>query len=162
MVDLLNGLVRSCWCRWDASWTRADHVLHPVGDVDSEIGGGTPGSPSDVVECRVVNHHTLHPLERPLHLNSLIFFIFFVCGYFILWFSLPKAKYTPVSIKFKKKRKKFMFAQIQALNLSNIFSKIMNLGKHFFYFLLLGHGMKAPGNIYIYIYIFFFLGWATV
>ena len=49
-----------------------------------------------------------------------------------------------------------MFAQIQALNLSNTFSKIMNLGKHFFYFLLLGHGMKAPGNIYIYIYIFFF------
>ena len=31
-----------------------------------------------------------------------------------------------------------MFAQIQALNLSNTFSKIINLGKHFFFFLIIG------------------------
>ena len=45
----------------------ADHVLHPVGDVESEIGGGTTGSPSDVAECGVVSHHTLHPLEQVVH-----------------------------------------------------------------------------------------------
>ena len=56
----------------------ADHVLHTVGDVDSEIGGGTLDSPSDVAERRVVSHHTLYPLERPLLLHSLISLIFFL------------------------------------------------------------------------------------
>ena len=44
-----------------------------------------------------------------------------------------------------------MFAQIQALNLSNTFSKIMNLGKQFFFFFfkLLGHCMKASGKFFL-------------
>jgi hypothetical protein len=29
----------------------ADDVLHPVGDVEGEIGGGATGAPGDVAEC---------------------------------------------------------------------------------------------------------------
>ena len=44
-----------------------------------------------------------------------------------------------------------MFAQIQALNLSNTFSKIINLGKQiFFFFKLLGHAMKASSNFFFF------------
>ena len=40
---------------------------------------------------------------------------------------------------------------IQVLNLSNTFSKIINLGKQFFFFFkLLGLGMKALGNFFFF------------
>ena len=60
MVDLLNMHVGAGEMHHGLD---ADHVLHPVGDVESDIGDGTTGSLSDVAECRVVSHYTLHPLE---------------------------------------------------------------------------------------------------
>ena len=80
----------------------ADHVLHPVGDVDSEIGGGTPRSPSEIggVLHPVVSHHTLHPLERPLLLHSLISLIFFLyVG--VSFFDFFDFLYPPARIKKK-------------------------------------------------------------
>ena len=46
-----------------------------------------------------------------------------------------------------------MFAQIQALNLSNTFSKIINLGKQDFFFKIIGPHYEGFKQIF-----FFFLG----
>lgn len=46
--------------------TRTYHVLHAVGDVEGEVGGGSPGAPGDVAEGRAVRHHAVHPLEEVL------------------------------------------------------------------------------------------------
>lgn len=43
---------------------QAYHVLHPVGDLEGEVGGGSPGAPGDVAEVGAVRHHAIHPLEQ--------------------------------------------------------------------------------------------------
>ena len=95
MVDLLN---RNVGVGEMHHGLDADHVLHPVGDVDSEIGGGTPRSPSEIggVLHPVVSHHTLHPLERPPLLHSLIFFLYVGISFFDFFDFL----YPPARIKY--------------------------------------------------------------
>ena len=61
VIDLLNRHVGIGEMHHELD---ADHVLHLVSDVESEIDGGTTGSPSDVAERGVMSHHTLHPLEQ--------------------------------------------------------------------------------------------------
>lgn len=43
------------------------HVLHAVGDVEGDVGGGSAGAPGDVAEGGVVGHHPIHPLEQVLN-----------------------------------------------------------------------------------------------
>ncbi|RRT51425.1 hypothetical protein BHE74_00034780 [Ensete ventricosum] len=43
------------------------HVLHPVGDVEGEVGGGSAGAPGDVAESWVVGDHAVHAFEEVLH-----------------------------------------------------------------------------------------------
>lgn len=45
----------------------ADHVLHLVGNVEGEIGGGATGAPCNVAEGRIMCHHAIHPLEQVVH-----------------------------------------------------------------------------------------------
>ena len=47
----------------------ASLVLHPVGDVERNIGRGAPRAPGDVAEDRAGSHHPVHPPEQVL--NSL-------------------------------------------------------------------------------------------
>lgn len=63
VIDLLDGHVRA---RQMHHRLDAYRVLHPVRDVKREIGRGATRPPSDVAECRVVGHHTVHPLEQVL------------------------------------------------------------------------------------------------
>lgn len=45
----------------------ADHVLHAVGDLEGEIGGGSTGAPCDVAEGRAVGNHPLNAIEQIVH-----------------------------------------------------------------------------------------------
>uniref|UniRef100_A0A2P2JJF9 Uncharacterized protein n=1 Tax=Rhizophora mucronata TaxID=61149 RepID=A0A2P2JJF9_RHIMU len=45
----------------------ADDVLHLVGDIEGEIGGGASRSPGYVAECGVVDNHPLHLIEHVVH-----------------------------------------------------------------------------------------------
>ena len=40
------------------------HVLHLVGDVESEICSGATSAPGDVAEGRIVRNHTVHAVEE--------------------------------------------------------------------------------------------------
>jgi hypothetical protein len=64
VIDLVDGHVGAGEVHHGLD---ADDVLHPVGDVEGEIGGGATGAPSDVAECGVVSHHAVHPLEEVVH-----------------------------------------------------------------------------------------------
>ena len=44
----------------------ADRVLHPRGDLEGEIGGGSSGAPGDVAEGWAVRDQTIHPFEEIL------------------------------------------------------------------------------------------------
>jgi hypothetical protein len=41
-----------------------DHVLHLVGDVESESRSGASSSPSDVTEGRLVDDHAIHSIKQ--------------------------------------------------------------------------------------------------
>ena len=89
MVDLLNRHVGVGEMHHGLN---IDHVLNPV-------GGGTPHSLSEIggVLHPIVSHHTLHPLERPLLLHSLISLIFFLyVG--VSFFDFFEFLYPPASI----------------------------------------------------------------
>lgn len=43
-----------------------DHVLHLVGDVESESRSGASSSPSDVTEGRLVDDHAIHSIKQIL------------------------------------------------------------------------------------------------
>ena len=60
-----------------------------------------------------------------------------------------------LSILLVLKKKKIMFAQIQALNLSNTFSKIINLGKQifFFFFLFIGPRCESFRKFFFFFWI---------
>lgn len=64
VVDLLDGHVGAGEVHHGLD---ADHVLHPVRDVQGEVGGGPAGAPGDVAEGRVVDDHPVHPLEKVVH-----------------------------------------------------------------------------------------------
>lgn len=61
VVDLLDGHVSAGEVHHGLD---ADDVLHTVGDVESEIGGGAASAPGDVAESGVVGDHTVHPLKE--------------------------------------------------------------------------------------------------
>lgn len=44
--------------------TLTDHVLHAVGDVEGESGGGSAGAPGDVAEGGAEGDHAVHPVEE--------------------------------------------------------------------------------------------------
>lgn len=64
VVDLLDGHVGAGEMHHAL---HADDVLHFVGDVQSQIGGGATGAPRDVAEARIVSHHPIHPLQQVVH-----------------------------------------------------------------------------------------------
>lgn len=64
VVDLLDGHVGAGEMHHAL---HADDVLHFVGDVQSQIGGGATGAPRDVAEGRIVSHHPIHPLQQVVH-----------------------------------------------------------------------------------------------
>lgn len=43
-----------------------DHILHLVGDVESESRSGASSSPSDVTEGRLVDDHAIHSIKQIL------------------------------------------------------------------------------------------------
>lgn len=61
MVDLLNRHIGAGEMHHGLN---TDHVLHLVGNVKGEIGGGATGAPSNVAEGRIMSHHAVHPLEE--------------------------------------------------------------------------------------------------
>lgn len=61
VVDLLDGHVGAGEVHHGLD---ADHVLHAVGYLQRQIGGGSAGAPRDVAERRVVRHHPLQSVEQ--------------------------------------------------------------------------------------------------
>ena len=61
MVDLLDRHVGTGEMHHGLD---ADGVLHLVGDLEGEIGGGATSSPCDVAEGGGVRHHPIHPVEE--------------------------------------------------------------------------------------------------
>lgn len=64
VVDLVDGHVGAGEVHHGLD---AEDVLHPVGDLEGEIGGGSAGAPGDVAEGGVVRRHALHPIEQVVH-----------------------------------------------------------------------------------------------
>ncbi|KAG8369332.1 hypothetical protein BUALT_Bualt14G0000400 [Buddleja alternifolia] len=61
VVDVLDGHVSTGEVHHSLD---ADHVVHSIGDVKGEIGGGSASAPGDVAKRRVVSHHSFHSIKE--------------------------------------------------------------------------------------------------
>ena len=128
VVDLLN---RHVGAGWDASWTRRRSCSASCWRCRQWDRRWNPWLPK---WCRRMQgcEPPYTPSSRMSTASSFFDFFFFFWYVGISLFDLFDFLYLSILLLVLKK-KKIMFAQIQALNLSNTFSKIMNLGKHFFF-----------------------------